>query len=82
MATTASSSRGPPPEQVPVLYAAKAKTVFVVAKNYNLPIPGSRATSIKVEPGSALESNASASVKDKLLLSPSYNPGAVSATSQ
>ena len=35
-----------------------------------MPRAGSRATSVKGEPGSAVESNAASSVKDKNVLSP------------
>ncbi len=41
--------------------------------------PGSRATSVKAEPGSALESNASASVRDKIT-SPGFMGGGLSQT--
>ena len=46
--------------------------------NYNS--PGSRATSVKAEPGSALESNASASVRDKITSPGGFMGGGLSQT--
>ncbi len=65
--------------QRPSSRAGKEKALYShsllsIRSRLNFLRPGSRATSIKVEPGSALESNASASIQDKLL-SPSYVPG-------